>query len=76
VAPQKSQQPGKSAAEFLVDLKENGRKLAKLFLKCVIHTKAANFFVGFFRNNFLGVGNIDFPGDLPAKKLRLGDFIH
>jgi hypothetical protein len=40
VAPQKSQQPEKSAAEFLADFYKIGRKVAELFLNCVIDIKA------------------------------------
>jgi hypothetical protein len=41
VAPQKSQRPEKSAVEFLADFfYKNGRKVAELFLKCVIEIKA------------------------------------
>jgi hypothetical protein len=44
VALQKSQGPEKFAAEFLADLYKNGRKVAELFLKCVIDIKAV--FIG------------------------------
>jgi hypothetical protein len=44
VSPQKSQRPEKSAAEFLADFNKNGRKVAELFLNCVIDIKA--FIIG------------------------------
>jgi hypothetical protein len=41
VAPQKSQRPEKSAAEFFAGFYNNGRKVAELFLKCVVDIKAS-----------------------------------
>jgi hypothetical protein len=43
VAPQKSQRPEKSAAEFSADIENNGRKVAELFFEVCYSHKSFDF---------------------------------
>jgi hypothetical protein len=65
VAPQKSQQPEKSAAEFLADFYKNGQKVAELFFMCVTDIKV--LIIG--RNRLFNTLKLNFFATIFARSL-------